>query len=287
MDNKTVRFPEMIVLTGLSRTTINERMNEKSPRYAPDFPKSFNLDGRAIGWDRNDVLAWLEKCKNAPKKRTEKGRRKQQANNQTKTKKLNVASSRSNRFVPELSTEEPTNLAEAVMQGSAIIAKIQRYLDMDGWTPAMGAMLLAGVEPPEKCIDMPDSGVGLDGKSYGPASENMVEAKRLLRLWNDYAEEETVEIAEAAKKVAQGESETAVKMEMSDGDVVEAQIKLPTEEDRLHKPIVAPAAFMYWCQYNAIETKWLPIYLGLIGCSSGSEKELASTRAAMMMSQTF
>jgi predicted DNA-binding transcriptional regulator AlpA len=286
MDNTTVRLPEMKALTGLSRTAIYDRMNEESPRYVPDFPKSFSLGGRAVGWAREEVHAWLQKCKAEGKSRPQNVSKTRQTSVKPKVKKPNKSPNRSSRTVPELSPDEPSNLAEAVVQGSAIIAKIQRYLDMDGWTPAMGSMLLAGLEPPENCEEIPRTAVGLNGQTTGLAA-NLGDAMDLLRQWRMSEEDETEEIAEASERVARGELERTVSMTMSDGTVIKANMKLPTEQDRLHKPVVLPTAYLYWCQDSQIEAKWLPIFLGLVGCRSQQEKELAAARVAMMMAQIY
>lgn len=57
-----LRLPEMKARTGLSRSAIYDRMNPKSPRYDPNFPKNFSLGGSATGWFANEVDAWLERC---------------------------------------------------------------------------------------------------------------------------------------------------------------------------------------------------------------------------------
>ncbi|WP_371829240.1 helix-turn-helix transcriptional regulator [Modicisalibacter ilicicola] len=36
-------------------------LNESSERYDPDFPKQIRLGASAVGWDKSEVLAWLEK----------------------------------------------------------------------------------------------------------------------------------------------------------------------------------------------------------------------------------
>lgn len=60
MAGQIIRLKDVIVRTGLSRTVIYDRMGKDSPRYAKDFPKSFPLGGKAVGWFKNDVDAWLE-----------------------------------------------------------------------------------------------------------------------------------------------------------------------------------------------------------------------------------
>ena len=55
MSTKRVwRLPEVIIQTGLSRSTIYEMIKRG------EFPRQFNLGARAVGWVADDVLAWLD-----------------------------------------------------------------------------------------------------------------------------------------------------------------------------------------------------------------------------------
>ena len=51
---KIIRLPEVVKITGLSRSTIYLRMSKG------DFPKSISLGERAVGWLETDVSDWLE-----------------------------------------------------------------------------------------------------------------------------------------------------------------------------------------------------------------------------------
>lgn len=51
--NRIVRFPEVLVLTGLSRATIYRKMANRT------FPLQRKICGRAIGWRQPDIMAWL------------------------------------------------------------------------------------------------------------------------------------------------------------------------------------------------------------------------------------
>ncbi|PTU64212.1 AlpA family transcriptional regulator [Chromobacterium sp. Panama] len=46
--------------TGLARSTIYDKMSEKSPRYDPSFPTPINLGPNSIGWIEAEVNAWIE-----------------------------------------------------------------------------------------------------------------------------------------------------------------------------------------------------------------------------------
>jgi len=56
---------------GLSRSTIYDKINPKSPRYDATFPKPIRLGGCAVGWLTHEVDEWLnrqiESSRGAPK----------------------------------------------------------------------------------------------------------------------------------------------------------------------------------------------------------------------------
>lgn len=56
---RVVRLKQLIVMIGLSRSTIYDRMNLKSPRYDDSFPRPICLGGKAKGWFLKDVNYWL------------------------------------------------------------------------------------------------------------------------------------------------------------------------------------------------------------------------------------
>ena len=51
---RIIRLPEVKNLTGLSRTTLYERMKVGS------FPHTVNLGGRIVGWLESDIRKWIE-----------------------------------------------------------------------------------------------------------------------------------------------------------------------------------------------------------------------------------
>ena len=53
-ETRIVRLPEVMRLTGLSKTTIHRRYR------AGTFPRPLRLGPQSIGWRREEVLAWLE-----------------------------------------------------------------------------------------------------------------------------------------------------------------------------------------------------------------------------------
>ena len=46
---------------GISRSTIYEKLNPKSPRYDPSFPKPIKLGATAVGWIESEVDLWIMK----------------------------------------------------------------------------------------------------------------------------------------------------------------------------------------------------------------------------------
>jgi len=54
MPTHVLRLPDVILRTGLSRSTIYERMSRDA------FPKPIRLTGRAVGWRDSDIEAWID-----------------------------------------------------------------------------------------------------------------------------------------------------------------------------------------------------------------------------------
>lgn len=62
-DLKVIRLPQLKELLGLSRSTIYNRISEKSKYYDPLFPKSVRLGSKAVGWILKDVYFYIEHLK--------------------------------------------------------------------------------------------------------------------------------------------------------------------------------------------------------------------------------
>lgn len=52
-ERRVLRLPEVLALTGLSRSTIYSRMSQG------EFPTSVRLGLRAVGWRAADVYEWI------------------------------------------------------------------------------------------------------------------------------------------------------------------------------------------------------------------------------------
>ncbi|ODW58657.1 hypothetical protein BBL88_06350 [Vibrio parahaemolyticus] len=57
--NQILRLKDIALLTGLSRSTIYDKQNPKSPRFDPTFPLKIQLGARAVGWREKDINAWI------------------------------------------------------------------------------------------------------------------------------------------------------------------------------------------------------------------------------------
>lgn len=61
---KILRISEVIAMLGLSRSTIYDRMNPRSPRYDETFPKPIKLGSNhrniAVGWIEVELVKWIQ-----------------------------------------------------------------------------------------------------------------------------------------------------------------------------------------------------------------------------------
>lgn len=54
-----IRMKQLILITGLSRSTIYNLMDSKSPHYDSTFPKSIQLTNTAVAWLLTEVNEWI------------------------------------------------------------------------------------------------------------------------------------------------------------------------------------------------------------------------------------
>ena len=59
---KVLRIRQVQERTGLSRSTIYDRLNPRSPRYDCTFPKPMKIGLSAIGWLESSINEWIESC---------------------------------------------------------------------------------------------------------------------------------------------------------------------------------------------------------------------------------
>jgi hypothetical protein len=85
-----------------------------------------------------------------------------------------------------------TSPADQIATALKLRNTLQHYLDMQSWTPAMGAMLFAGIHPPSDCEAIPTTGgTSLDGNPIiGCGNTPFYEANLILQQWNDWCADE-------------------------------------------------------------------------------------------------
>lgn len=63
--DRLLRLPEVFAKIGLSRSAIYDRLDPKSQRYDPSFPKPAQIGARAIAFSERELDAWIAKRKAA------------------------------------------------------------------------------------------------------------------------------------------------------------------------------------------------------------------------------
>lgn len=67
--DKILRLKQLMRKIGVSRSTIYDWLNPKSPRYDANFPKQLCLGRQAVGWRESEIDAWLfELCPRTKKR---------------------------------------------------------------------------------------------------------------------------------------------------------------------------------------------------------------------------
>lgn len=202
MTGPIIRLPAVMSLTGLSKSAIYDRMDKNSPRHVKDFPKCFSLDGGAVGWFLSDLEKWQQGLaakgrQGSPSKKAPaigrqalspdasaepKGQPQKAGQKGSGTSKANVP-------LPTHQGSKPRNLADTIVQGGQVNDRLRYFLELKTWTPAMGALLISGIDAPQGCDAIPNQGVGLDGKPLHPGDSRFADAHRVLREWRDWQED--------------------------------------------------------------------------------------------------
>lgn len=63
IQRQVFRIKDVILITGLSRSTIYEKQDPSSQRFDPDFPPKIKLGARAVGWLQSDISHWIDSMK--------------------------------------------------------------------------------------------------------------------------------------------------------------------------------------------------------------------------------
>lgn len=57
-----LRLRDVLNRTGLSRSTIYNKLDASSPHYDEKFPRQVRLGSGAVRWIESEIDLWLEKC---------------------------------------------------------------------------------------------------------------------------------------------------------------------------------------------------------------------------------
>lgn len=61
IDDLTVlRMKDLTKRTGLSRSTLYDKLDPASKRHDPTFPRQVRLGPKAVGWYRGEVDGWIK-----------------------------------------------------------------------------------------------------------------------------------------------------------------------------------------------------------------------------------
>ena len=58
--NQIININQVVLFTGVGRSTIYEMMDEFSPYYDPTFPKRVKITQNRIGWAAWEINQWIE-----------------------------------------------------------------------------------------------------------------------------------------------------------------------------------------------------------------------------------
>ena len=58
--HQLISIKQVVNYTGLSRSTIYELIDEKSPYYDPTFPKKIKMTQNRICWSAWEINKWIE-----------------------------------------------------------------------------------------------------------------------------------------------------------------------------------------------------------------------------------
>ena len=58
--NQLINIKQVVLFTGVGRSTIYEMMDENSPYYDPTFPKKVKITQNRIGWSAWEINQWIE-----------------------------------------------------------------------------------------------------------------------------------------------------------------------------------------------------------------------------------
>jgi prophage regulatory protein len=62
--NRLIRLPEVIRLTGMSRSLVYEKIKPTSKWFDKNFPRQVKISKRAVAWPYTGIYLWVELQKN-------------------------------------------------------------------------------------------------------------------------------------------------------------------------------------------------------------------------------
>ena len=58
--NQLINIKQVVLFTGVGRSTIYEMMDETSPYYDATFPRKVKITQNRIGWSAYEIHQWIE-----------------------------------------------------------------------------------------------------------------------------------------------------------------------------------------------------------------------------------
>ena len=58
--NQLINIKQVVLFTGVGRSTIYEMMDENSPYNDPTFPRKVKITQNRIGWSAYEIHQWIE-----------------------------------------------------------------------------------------------------------------------------------------------------------------------------------------------------------------------------------
>lgn len=58
--NQLINIKQVVLFTGVGRSTIYEMMDENSPYYDTTFPRKVKITQNRIGWSAYEIDQWIE-----------------------------------------------------------------------------------------------------------------------------------------------------------------------------------------------------------------------------------
>ena len=62
--DRILRMPDVMHRLGMSRSWIYDRINPKSARFDPKFPRPVRIGASSVGWLQSSIDTWIESLSN-------------------------------------------------------------------------------------------------------------------------------------------------------------------------------------------------------------------------------